>query len=293
MKQKKMILLPDGSQMPALGQGTWKMGEDDSKAEAEIKGLIQGVQLGLNLIDSAEMYGEGKAELITGEAIKNLNRKNLYLVSKVYPHNACEKHIYSSLNRSLKLLGTDYLDMYLLHWRGDADLEEMVRCMEDLKGKGKIHRWGVSNFDLQDMKDLLAVPGGDQCCINQVLYNLGTRGIEFDLLGWQRERGIPFMAYSPVGQAGGLVTEEGVSKRALMEDENALFVAKKYGASVIQILLAFVLRLDDMVAIPKAVGSDHIAENAAVQDINLSEEDIRLLSQSFPPPTERIPMEKC
>ncbi len=203
MKQKKMILLPDGSQMPALGQGTWKMGEDDSKAEAEIKGLIQGVQLGLNLIDSAEMYGEGKAELITGEAIKNLNRKDLYLVSKVYPHNACEKHIYSSLNRSLKLLGTDYLDMYLLHWRGDADLEEMVRCMEDLKGKGKIHRWGVSNFDLQDMKDLLAVPGGDQCCINQVLYNLGTRGIEYDLLGWQRERGIPSWHIRPLVRPAG------------------------------------------------------------------------------------------
>ncbi len=290
--KNKMIRLPDGSFMPKLGQGTWQMGEDDQKKEKEIAGLEYGIRLGLHLLDSAEMYADGKAEMIAGEAVKSFKRSDLYLVSKVYPQNACKAHIYSSLERSLKLLGTDYLDLYLLHWRGDADLSETVYLMEELKNKGKIRRWGVSNFDVADMEDLWKVPDGRNCCVNQILYNLGSRGIEFDLLQWQREKHVPFMAYSPVGQAGALVTQDGVSKEALMKDVNVLEVARRHGISVVQLLLAFVLRLEDMAAIPKAVSPAHIDENAAALDIVLTEEDIDQLSASFPAPTEKMPMEK-
>ncbi len=286
------VQLPDGSSMQKLGQGTWKMGEDDRKAEKEVAGLQYGIDLGLSMIDSAEMYADGKAEMIAGRAIQRYDRKDIYLISKVYPQNACREHIYSSLDRSLKLLGTDYLDMYLLHWREDADLSEVVYLMEELKEKGKIRRWGVSNFDVADMEDLWKVPDGNKCCVNQILYNLGTRGIEYDLLQWQREKQVPFMAYTPVGQAGALVTEAGVSKEALMSDKNVLEVAEKHGISVVQLLLAFVLRLDDMIAIPKAVSPEHIDENAAALDIVLTDEDLEQLLASFPAPTEKKPMEK-
>lgn len=289
---KQQILLPDGSYIPRLGQGTWKMGEDDEKYQAEIAGLRHGIDIGMRMIDTAEMYGEGKAENIVGNAIQEFPRESLYLVSKVYPWNADRRHIYSSLECSLKLMGADYLDLYLLHWREDADLAETVWCMEDLKQKGKIKRWGVSNFDVEDMEDLWKVPDGDQCCVNQILYNLGTRGIEYDLLEWQREKKVPFMAYSPVGQAGNLVTEDGVSKAALVTDENVIQVARRHNISLVQLLLAFVLRLEDMIAIPKAVGFDHIDENAAAAAITLTEEDLNQLSASFPAPTEKIPMEK-
>ncbi|MBQ0079546.1 MAG: aldo/keto reductase [Eubacterium sp.] len=289
---KNGIILPDGSWMPKLGQGTWQMAEDDSKQAREIAGLQHGLDIGMNLIDTAEMYADGKSELITGQAIKDRNREDIYIVSKVYPQNACREHIYSSVQRSLKLLGTDYLDMYLLHWREDADLAEVAWCMEDLKDKGFIRRWGVSNFDVDDMEDLWKVPDGDKCTINQILYNLGSRGIEYDLLQWQRDRKVPFMAYCPVGQAGALTTQDGVSKAMLMNDANVKAVAERHGISIVQLLLAFVMRLDDMVAIPKAVGFDHIDENRAAADIVLTDEDLAQLEESFPAPTEKVPMEK-
>ena len=286
------LLLPDGSTMPRLGQGTWKLAEDDTKAEREIAGLRHGFDIGFGLIDTAEMYADGKSELLVGKALRGYNRDGQFIVSKVYPENANRKRIYSSLDRSLALLGTDYLDMYLLHWRGDADLSEVVYCMEDLKARGKIRRWGVSNFDVQDMEELWKVPDGRNCCVNQILYNLGSRGIEYDLLGWQRERHVPFMAYCPVGQAGALVTQDNVSKERLMHDANVQAVAARHGCSRVQVLLAFVLRLPDFAAMPKAVGFDHIEENFAVKNIVLTEEDIEQLSASFPAPTEKIPMEK-
>lgn len=288
----KQVYLPDGSSMPQLGQGTWQMGEDDNKYEREITGLRHGVELGMNLIDTAEMYADGKAENIAGNAAKAFARESLYICDKVYPQNASKQHIYSSAERSLKLLGTDYIDLYLLHWREDADLAEVVYCMEDLKDRGWIRRWGVSNFDVDDMEDLWKVPDGNKCCINQILYNLGTRGIEYDLLAWQREKNVPFMAYSPVGQAGALTTQDGVSKAMLMEDEHVKAVAARHGISIVQLLLAFVLRYDDMVAIPKAVGFDHVEENTRAAEIHLTEEDLEELSISFPAPTEKIPMEK-
>ena len=286
------LLLPDGSTMPRLGQGTWKLAEDDTKAEREIAGLRHGFDIGFGLIDTAEMYADGKSELLVGKALRGYNRDGQFIVSKVYPENANRKRIYSSLDRSLALLGTDYLDMYLLHWRGDADLSEVVYCMEDLKARGKIRRWGVSNFDVQDMEDLWKVPDGRNCCVNQILYNLGSRGIEYDLLGWQREHHVPFMAYCPVGQAGALVTQDNVSKERLMHDANVQAVAARHGCSRVQVLLAFVLRLPDFAAMPKAVGFDHIEENFAVKNIVLTEEDIEQLSASFPASTEKIPMEK-
>lgn len=290
--QTALLPLPDGSSMPRLGQGTWQMGEDDAKRQREIDGLRFGIEQGLNMLDTAEMYAEGKAENILGNAIRGMERSRLYLVSKVYPQNANRHRIYSSLEKSLKLMETDYLDMYLLHWREDADLSEVVYCMEDLKDKGKIRRWGVSNFDVRDMEDLMKVPDGGNCCVNQVLYNLGSRGIEYDLIPWQRERNIPFMAYSPVGQAGALVTQDGVSKESLMTDKNVREVAARRGISIVQLLLAFVLRLPDMAAIPKAVGFDHIRENVSAASVELTEEDIEQLSSSFPTPKEKTDMEK-
>lgn len=291
--KKNFIQLPDGTSMPKLGQGTWHMGEDDEKYRQEIEALRFGISEGLVLLDTAEMYADGKAENIVGNAISGIERSELYLVSKVYPYNANRHRIYSSLERSLKLMGTEYLDMYLLHWRENADLSEVVYCMEDLKEQGKIRRWGVSNFDVRDMEDLMKVPDGRNCCINQVMYNLGARGIEYDLIPWQRERGIPFMAYSPVGQAGALVTDDGISKETLMTDKNVLEVAEKRGISVIQLLLAFVLRQPDIVAIPKASGFQHIRENAETAAIKLTEDELAQLSESFPAPTEKIEMEKC
>lgn len=286
------LLLPDGSFMPRMGQGTWQMGEDDENMQREVEGLRYGIKIGLNLLDSAEMYADGRAENIAGHAIRDFDRETVYLLSKVYPENANRHRIYSSIERSLKMLETDYLDMYLLHWREDADLSEVVYCMEDLKEKGKIRRWGVSNFDVADMEDLWKVPDGKNCCVNQVLYNLGSRGIEYDLIPWQREKQVPIMAYSPVGQAGALVTQDGVSKAALMKDRNVEEVAKRHNASIVQILLAFVLQQRDVAAIPKAVSFPHIEENARALDIRLSEADMEQLGASFPPPTKKVLMEK-
>ena len=289
--KKEFVLLPDGSNMPKLGQGTWHMGENDQNMEREVKGLQHGISLGLNLIDTAEMYADGKAENIVGNAIRNLKREDLYLVSKVYPWNATKEHMYSSIERTLKLMGTDYLDMYLWHWHEDEDMAEAVYCFEDLKAQGKIKRWGVSNFDVADMEELWSVPDGDKCCVNQVMYNLGSRGIEFDLFQWQRERNVPFMAYCPVGQAGALVTEAGISKAMLMNDKNVVEIARSKGISVIQLLLAWVLRQPDVVAIPKAVGLDHIEENVEASNIVLTDEELALLDESFPAPTSKVVLE--
>ena len=292
MENRNKVMLPDGSCMPKLGQGTWQMAEDDEKYERELAGLKYGLDKGICMIDTAEMYAEGRAESLAGDAVRGRKREDLYIVSKVLPQNAGKKRIFSSIRRSLKLLGTDYLDLYLLHWREDADLAEMVWCMEKLKEDGLIRRWGVSNFGVQDMEDLWKVPDGHRCCVNQVLYNLGTRGIEYDLIPWQRERGVPFMAYSPVGQAGALVTQDGVSKMEMMQDRNVREVAERKNISVVQLLLAFTLRHPDFASIPKATGRDHIDENAAALEILLTEEDLEQLSRSFPAPSEKIGMEK-
>ena len=286
------LRLPDGAEMPRLGQGTWQMAEDDTRAAREIAGLRHGFELGFRLIDTAEMYADGRSELLVGQALRGFPREQQFIVTKVLPQNANRRRIFSSLDRSLAHLGTDWVDLYLLHWRGDADLSEAVACMEELKQQGKIRRWGVSNFDVQDMEDLWRVPDGRNCCVNQILYNLGSRGIEYDLLPWQREKNIPLMAYCPVGQAGALVTQDRVSKEQMVRDDNVRAVAAAHGCSIVQVLLAFVLRLPDMAAMPKAVGFDHIDENWAVRGITLTDEDLDRLSRSFPAPTAKLPMEK-
>ncbi len=292
MKITDSIQLNDGSLLPRLGQGTWKIGEDDQKQQHEIDGLKYGINAGITMIDTAEMYADGKAELVTGSAISEEDREKLYIIDKVYPQNANRHHIYSSLQRSLRLLGTSYLDLYLLHWREDADLAEVAACMEDLKRKGLIRRWGVSNFDVQDMEDLWHVPDGKNCCVNEVLYNLGSRGIEYDLLPWQREHGVATIAYGPVGQAGAMVTQDGVSKKELMTNPHVREAAERLGVSVVQLLLAFVLQQPDVAAIPKASSPAHIDDNIQACNLRLTDEDILQFTWDFPAPTKKIPMEK-
>ncbi len=284
-KEEFSLVLPDGTTMPRLGQETWMMGEAEEKRQEEINALKYGLNLGMKLIDSAEMYADGIAETITGEAIRSVNRADVFLVSKVLPENSGENRIFQSCEKSLRCMGVETLDLYLLHWRENADLSQVAYCMEMLIQKGKIKRWGVSNFDTDDMEDLWKVADGKNCAINQVLYNLGSRGIEFDLMPWQRERKIPFMAYCPVAQGGSLREE-------MLNNKYVLEVAKQHDATPIQILLSFVLRHDDMAAIPKAVRREHVEQNAAVKNIRLSEDDIECLSKGFPVPTRKMPMEK-
>lgn len=285
LDEKHVLLLPDGRAMPRLGQGTWQMGEDDFKRNEEVEALRYGISLEMNLIDSAEMYANGQAEAVAGEAILGFNREDIFLVSKVYPENANRRKIFESCDKSLQRFGVEYLDMYLLHWREDADLAEVAYCMEKLVEQKKIKGWGVSNFDTFDMEDLWKVPDGNKCAINQVLYNLGSRGIEFDLMPWQRERNIPFMAYCPIAQGASLREE-------LLEDKHVREVAAKYQVTPMQILLSFVLRHDDMAAIPKAVQRFHVKQNAASINIKLSEDDIAWISKAFPAPATKMEMEK-
>ncbi|MCP1223431.1 aldo/keto reductase [Sebaldella sp. S0638] len=200
------VILRDGGQVNAIGQGTWRMGEKHSEKLKEVKVLRLGIDLGMTLIDTAEMYGSGGAEEITGEAVKGI-RDKVFVVSKVYPQNADKKRAVLSCENSLKRLGTDYIDLYLLHWRGSVPLHETVDVMEQLVKDGKIKRWGVSNFDVKDMEELWKIPKGSNCAVNQVLYHLGSRGIEYDLLPWCRGKGLPVMAYCPVAQ-GGVLREE-------------------------------------------------------------------------------------
>src|SRR5262245_53860090 len=195
----KTVRLPSGERVPALGMGTWKMGDDSRQRAEEIATLRLGIDRGLTLIDTAEMYGEGRAEELIAEAIDG-RRDKVFLVSKVYPHNASRRGAVVACEHSLRRLKTDRIDLYLLHWRGDVSLAETMAAFTALQEAGKIRHYGVSNFDHADMEELHSVKGGAAVATNQVLYNLERRGIEWDLLPWQRERDIPTMAYSPVGQ---------------------------------------------------------------------------------------------
>lgn len=273
----RMVALPDGSIMPQMGQGTWYLGEDPAKRQEEIEALRLGVELGMTLIDTAEMYGDGKSERLVGEAIKGI-RDQVYLVSKVYPHRASRNEILAACAESLRRLDTDHLDLYLLHWRGNVPLSQTIAGMEQLKAEGKIGRWGVSNFDIHDMQDLLSMEHGNQCQVNQVLYHLGSRGIEFDLLKWQREHNIPTMAYSPLAQGGRL-------REQLLESEEVQSIAKKHGVEALQIILSWCLIHPDVVAIPRSSNPDHTYLNAQAATIRLDDEDLKRLDARFPAPT--------
>jgi len=267
----KTVRLPDGTTVPALGQGTWHMGEQASAREREIHALRRGIELGMTLIDTAEMYAEGGAEHVVGEAIQG-QRDSIFLVSKVYPHNANREGVLQACDRSLSRLRTDRIDLYLLHWRGRTPLSETVEAFETLRGQGKILHWGVSNFDVDDMLDL----ADDRCAANQVLYNLEERGIEFDLLPWCQRQQMPLIAYCPVGQGGGMLQHPAL-----------LAVAERLEVTPAQVALAWVLRQPGVIAIPKAVGLDHIEQNAKSATLQLSEHDLALLDAAFPPPRRK------
>ncbi|AIQ40044.1 aldo/keto reductase [Paenibacillus sp. FSL R7-0312] len=277
------ILLPDGVMLPKLGQGTWFMGEHAANRAEEIAALRFGVELGMNLIDTAEMYGDGRSEELVGEAVKGI-RDDVFLVSKVYPHNAAGAGLIRSCEASLKRLGTDHLDLYLLHWRGTIPLEETVEGMEALVASGKIARWGVSNFDTPDMQELLRIPGGNHCAVNQVLYHLGSRGIEHELLPYLSGHKIPVMAYSPLAQAGTL-------RKGLTENETVQRIARDHEATPLQILLAWSIREADVLAIPKAGTRQHVEENEAAGKLVLTSDELWQLDDAFPQPSWKVPLD--
>lgn len=271
------VTLPDGTRVPALGLGTWHMGESAARAEREAAALTLGIELGMRLIDTAEMYGDGGAERVIGRILPG-QRDDVFLVSKVYPHHAGRREAIQACERSLARLRTDHLDLYLLHWRGSVPLAETVDAFETLQRDGKIRRWGVSNFDVDDMEELVALPGGAACVTNQVLYHLGERGIEFALLPWLRARGIPVMPYSPLGE-GRLARHKGLAKIAAARD-----------ATPAQVALAWLVRQGDMIVIPQSTAPDHLRANRAAADLELDKLTLADLDAAFPAPRGPTPL---
>ena len=284
----KSFKLANGTSVPAVGQGTWMLGDDPARRAKELAALHAGIAAGATLIDTAEMYGDGRSESLVGEAIRELPagmvRDDLFLVSKVLPSNAGRDRIFKSCEESLHRLGVDRLDLYLLHWRGVVLLAETVACMEELVAQGKIRAWGVSNFDIGDMEELWQVPKGQNCQVNQVLYHAGSRGIEFSLLPWMRERGIALMSYCPLAQAGRI-------RSGLLEEPAIARVAAKHGVTPAQVLLAWNIRDGRTIAIPRTSGVQHAQENAAVSELVLDEEDVLVLDGAFPPPEWKMPLD--
>ncbi|MBC7312823.1 MAG: aldo/keto reductase [Rhizobium sp.] len=272
------VTLPSGTTVPALGLGTWQMGETKARARDEIDSLRLGLDLGMTLVDTAEMYGDGEAERIVGRALED-RRDAAFLVSKVYPWNASRHGTIAACEASLQRLGTDRLDLYLLHWRGEHPLEDTVAAFEALRAAGKIGAWGVSNFDVADMEELLALPGGENCAVNQVLYNLSRRGIEHDLLPWCQAHAIPVMAYSPIEQG------------RLVHHPELIRVAKAYQATPAQVALAFLLERDGVITIPKSANMARVRENRDAVDLDISDEDWSALDTAFPPPARKTPLE--
>ena len=272
--------LPSGETIPVLGQGTWNLGDDPRQRLAEIEALRLGLDLDMNLIDTAEMYGSGAAETLVGEAIYG-RREEAFLVTKVLPQNATARGTVSACEASLKRLNTDRIDLYLLHWRGAVALEETLSGFESLLRAGKIRYWGVSNFDVADLEELVCLTGGGNVATDQVLYNLTRRGVEHDLLPWcrARPRRLPVMAYSPIEQ-GRLLGHSAV--RA---------VADRHAATPTQIALAWVLRAEDVIAIPRTGKVAHTRENRAALDIQLIQQDLEELDRAFPPSTRKRPLE--
>lgn len=274
-----LFKLPSGKAVPRLGQGAWQIGERRGSRAAELAALKLGIELGLTLIDTAEMYGDGASEKLVAEAIAG-RRDEIYLVSKVLPSNASRRGTVAACERSLQRLGTDYLDLYLLHWRGSVPLEETLDAFVALKERGLIRAYGVSNFDTTDLDEASSLPGGDAIATDQVLYNLEHRGVEWDLLPWCRKRGIPLMAYSPLGSNGAPLLRE----RALAA------VAERHGATPARVALAWLLRHDDVFVIPKASSEAHVRDNRAALDLALGDADFDELDHAFPPPRRAAPL---
>jgi diketogulonate reductase-like aldo/keto reductase len=270
--------LPSGEAVPVLGQGTWGFGENPHKRQDEIDALRFGIDVGMKLIDTAEMYGDGASEELVGKAVSG-RRSKVFLVSKVMPQNATRRGTVAACEASLRRLETDHLDMYLLHWRGQVPLAETLEAFEELVSNGKIRYWGVSNFDINDMVELVGLKGGPRVQTDQVLYNLLRRGIEYDLMPWCERHNIPIMAYSPLEQS------------RLLDDPVLKKIAVGYSATPAQIGLAWVLRKDRVIAIPKASTPGHVKQNFVALDIALSPSDLAELDRAFPPPTERHPLE--
>lgn len=264
--------LPSGEAVPVLGQGTWYMGDEPRRRAEEIATLRLGLDLGMSLIDTAEMYGDGASEKLVGEAIAG-RRDEVFLVSKVLPGNATRSGTIAACERSLKRLGTDRIDLYLLHWRGRTPFAETIAAFEALQDAGKIRHWGVSNMDVDDMSEIARASGGDAMATNQVLYNLTRRGIEYDLLPQAQARGLPLMAYSPIEQG------------RLTEYPEVEEVADRHGVTPAQIALAWVLRQQGVIAIPKASTLSHVQENRAALEIPLTAEDLAELDAAFQPPS--------
>lgn len=272
-----------GMRLPAIGQGTWYMGENAANRRQEVAALSAGIAQGLTLIDTAEMYAEGGAEEVVGEAIRG-QRDEVFLVSKVYPWNAGGQKIVTACEASLRRLGTETIDLYLLHWRGGFELAETVEGMQALVAEGKIRHWGVSNLDLADMHELFQVDGSAACAANQVLYHLASRGIEYDLLPWCQSHAIPVMAYCPLAQAGRL-------RSGLLADSTVLDIASAHRATAAQILLAWVIHHQGVMAIPKAATVAHVEENAAAINIALTAEDLSRLDKAFPAPGRKVALD--
>ena len=278
MPTARMIRLPSGEDVPALGQGTWFMGDRQERRSDEIKALQCGIDLGMTLIDTAEMYGNGASETLVGDAIRD-RRDGVCLVSKVLPSHASSEGTISACEASLKRLGTDRIDLYLLHWRGAFPFAETIEAFDQLMRAGKIRHWGVSNLDPDDMQELIGVPGGSAVQTDQVLFNLSRRGIEFDLLPWCRSRSLPIMAYSPIEQG------------RLLHDPMLNAIAKAHHATPAQIALAWLLRQEGVIAIPKAGRPSHVEENFRALNIQLSKDDLAALDRAFPPPSAPMPLE--
>ncbi|AWU97821.1 aldo/keto reductase [Azospirillum ramasamyi] len=274
----KRVTLPDGTDVPALGQGTWMMAEGRGDRAAEIAAIRAGIDRGLTLIDTAEMYGDGASEELVGEAIAG-RRDGLFIVTKVLPSNASRIGTVKACDRSLKRLKIERIDLYLLHWRGGVPLEETVEAFEQLRDAGKIARWGVSNFDVDDLEELGEVTDLHGCAVNQVLYNPEHRGIEYDLLPFQHTARMPVMAYSPIGQGG-----------RLLRSPALLAVAKRHNATPAQVALAWALRQQGVIAIPKAGTTAHAIENAEAIHLTLTGEDIAEIDKAFPPPKRKLPL---
>ena len=269
--------------LPALGIGTWEIGDDTKLRDEEIAAIRAGLDAGLSVIDTAEMYGNGRSEELVGEAIKPYQRAKIFLISKVLPQNASRSKMRQSLQNSLQRLQTDYLDLYLYHWRGMVPLSETVSELQALQNEGLIRSWGVSNFDIDDMQELWQLPEGQNCVVNEDLYNLETRGIEYSLLPWQREHHVPLIAYSPLGRGPKMGS-------TMMKNEAVLQVAEEHKASTYQILLAWVMQQPDVLAIPKSSSSKHLLSNLKALDIELTPEDLQILEKAYPKPERKEPL---